>query len=145
MIATSGNFAESLLNDERQARKSDRDAADAAFARYSRELAVLRAQITRMELAVESKACQHRELCNAVGEYLRDQVAFACVDGEYQFSTAPVASLDVTAEESIPNKFDYTAKLSDDGIETVGLVFSLARVERDNRNRLMATYEVEFA
>lgn len=149
MIATAGNFAEQLLAEERQARESDRIESECKITNLHRENALLAHRVRELEAdnrkksQILARSFDADEIHRSIGESLCDRLTIACVGDEYEFSSAPVAAVDVTGDEMIATKFDYTHKW-DDGAEEVELTFRLAHVAIDSRNRLMATYNVEF-
>lgn len=143
MIATA-SFAETLLNEERTSRETDRISHDAEMTQLCGEVAVLRRRVEELTAKAESLENELPSICREIGDWMADQLSVACVGGEYEFSRAPVASVDVTGDPLIVTTFSHTAKLGGDDGETVELEFSLDRVEMV-KGRLMATYGVEFA
>jgi len=143
MIATA-SFAETLLNEERNSRETDRISHDADVTQLCGEVAVLRRRVAELTAKAESLENELPAICREIGDWMVDQLTIACVGGEYEFSRAPVANVDVTGDPLIVANFNHTAKLNGDDGETVELEFCLDRVEMV-KGRLMATYGVEFA
>ncbi|CAB4191566.1 hypothetical protein UFOVP1229_47 [uncultured Caudovirales phage] len=143
MIAT-GTFAETLLNEERISRETDRTSHDADMTQLCGEVAVLRRRVEELTAKAESLENELPSICREIGDWMVEQLTISCVGGEYEFSRAPVANVDVTGDPLIVTTFKHTAKLNGDDGETVELEFGLDRVEMV-KGKLMATYGVEFA
>lgn len=143
MIAT-GTFAETLLNEERTSRETDRISHDADMTQLCGEVAVLRRRVEELTAKAESLENELPRICREIGDWMAEQLTISCIGGEYEFSSAPVANVDVTGDPLLVTKFEHTAKLNSDDGETVELEFSLDRVEMV-KGKLMATYGVEFA
>jgi uncharacterized protein YlxW (UPF0749 family) len=140
MIATA-SFAETLLNEERTSRETDRISHDADVKQLCGEVAVLRRRVEELTAKAESLENELPSICREIGDWMVDQLTISCVGGEYEFSSAPVATVDVTGDPLIVTTFKHTAHLGDD---TVELEFILDRVAMV-KGKMMATYGVEFA
>lgn len=134
-------FAETLLDEERNARSADIVRHDELVQELSEQVGLLRHQIEQLKDNAESDDSAADEIAASIGAWMTEQLSFTCVGGEYEISNAPVTTADVTGDSMILPRFEFAANIGDD--ESVDLQFTLIRVGQV-KGKLVATYNVDF-